>query len=334
MRRVLLNRYQTIAVGRDDASQGLTFDSLPREVRAMIFDQALVGACPLRYDKHTGLWPKMAVDRHVIEDLNFLEYGIMPTFQLTHEARAVFWTFNRFQVDWQNLCTFALGFEEPLHNRALFLVPHDHIRRIRININTEGRCLKREDKYWKENLSRTLRRLIGFPVLQKVEIVIRMPVVSYNDKLIRHQVSQIQSVCRKLREKFGNGFTVLAERSAFESYEDEPYPWDASTVCRQDVEDGPEAPPVHSDDEDDDTDNADSDFDDGSDDTSIVFQRQNLSWIWMPPTEETLRNVAKDESMWMERTNVHLFERKPSHEQSGDPLYVSALEDTVFPWSR
>jgi len=175
MRRVLLNCYQTIAVVRDDTSQGLTFDSLPSEVRAMIFGQDLVGACPLRYDKHTGLWPKMAVDRHVIDDLDFLEYGIMPTFQFTREARAVFWASNRFQVDWQDLCTFALGFEERLNNHAFFLVPHDHIRRIRININTEGRCLKSGDKYLKENPSRTLRRLINFPVLQKVEIVIRMP---------------------------------------------------------------------------------------------------------------------------------------------------------------
>lgn len=142
-----------------------------------------------------------------------------------------------------------------------------------------------------------------------------MPVVSYNVKLIRHYVSEIQSVCRKLGEKFGNGFTVFAESSAFESYEDEPYPWEASKVFRQHSEDAAEAPQSHSDDDhDDDTENTNSDSDDGYDFNSILYQRQDLTWIWMPPTEQTLENVAKDENTWMEELNVRLFERKPSHE--------------------
>jgi len=289
----------------------------------MVFDYALVGACPLQFKKLNGLWHKKAVDWQVIENLKFLRYGKMPTFQLTREARGVFWNYTCFQVDWEDLCPFALGFEEASENEALFLVPHEHIRKIRINIYTAGKCPKSEDEYTVDNPSGTLRRLVGFPVLQKVEIVIRMPVVSYNDKLIRYRVSQIQRVCRKLRGNFGNGFTVVAERSTFGSYKDEPYPWDASTVFRQPVEDGPEAPPVYRDDSDDDTDHGDttdSDSDDGSNNLPIMFKRQNLTWIWMPPTGETSRNVAEGGGTWMERTNVQLFESKPSYEQSGHPL--------------
>lgn len=281
----------------------------------MVFDYALVSACPLLFWKCHGLRPKKAVDSRIIANLNFLRYGKLPTFRLTNEARDIFWNNTCFQVDWKDLGNVALGFDDVFDNDASFLVPHGRIRRITINIGTEGKCPKNEDDFVMDDPSRKLRRLIRFPVLQKIEIIIRMPVVSYNDKLIRHRVSQIQGVCTKLKEKTGNGFTVIAERSAFESYEEEPYPWDACSVFGQAAEPRPEAPPFHSDDDhNDDTDRGDSDSEDGSDDISIMYQRQDLTWIWMPPTEETLKNVAKDEGTWMEEFNVRLFERKPSHE--------------------
>lgn len=286
----------------------------------MAFDYALVGACPLQFNRYTGLRHKKAVDRQVVQNLKFLRYGKLPTFQLTREAREIFWTYTCFQVDWVGLCTFALGFEIASENEALFVVPHGHIRRIRIDIYTEAMCPKIEDRDIMDSLSGTLRRLIEFPVLQRIEIVVQMPVLRDNDKLICYRVSQIQCVCRKLSAKFGSGFTVVAERSAFGSYEDEPYPWEESKVFEQDAEtkEGPEEASVLSDD--DDTFHTSSDPEEGSEDVNVMFQRQNLTWIWMPPTEKTSIDVAKGGGTWMERTNVHLFEKKPVHEQDGYPL--------------
>ena len=201
----------------------------------MVFRCALVGSSHLLFDEEPSLHSKKLDDRHVVENLELLRYGELPTFQLTHEARDIFWTCTSFQVEWYKSGNFSLGFRMCSRCPSLYFIPRDCIRNIRINIYTEETYNHRSE-HWFGDPSPTLRQLLDFPTLQTLEIVIRMPMEPYNDSHAIHRVSQIKQVCLKLIKKYGKGFTVFTERSAYERYEKEPYDWDLLTEVDGDDE--------------------------------------------------------------------------------------------------
>ena len=43
----------------------------------------------------------------------------------------------------------------------------------------------------------------------------------------------------------------------------------------------------------------------GSDE--VVFQREHLTWIWMPPTEQTLREVVRRRGHCRDKIDIELF---------------------------
>lgn len=332
--------------------EGLNFNSLPREIRIMIFKLVFVGLSQLLFDEDPCFHFKKIVDQHVVENLALLQYGKLPSFELTREARDVFWSYNSFQVKWHRLGNFSLGINVC---GSLYIIARDWVRNLRIDICTTGRIYTTTDKFM-YNPSSTLRQLLDFPMLQRLDVVITMPMLPHDDSYAEFRVGHIKHVCLKLRKKYKKGFTVFTERSACKTYEEEPYEWDlvyeivgedddaSGQVGRVDGGHGDEVTmldtsraeialqnhnetaatgdviSVHSDDESASAESEEegpdpfahdplSDYEVDQPDPDIIFERENITWIWMPPTQETLRKVAKRKGDWMDKINVSLFQK-------------------------
>ena len=97
----------------------------------------LVGVHHLRFLDFT-MTSKKRVDNHVIKSLRLLQNGELPTSKLIHEPRDVFWIKNDFEVDWEEIGGFSFGFRVLNQTPALYLVPHERDRSIRVDLYTSG----------------------------------------------------------------------------------------------------------------------------------------------------------------------------------------------------
>lgn len=195
--------------------------SLPQEIRAIVFDFALVGVGALIFDEYSGLGdkfrcdPEPRYDRHIISNLCLLRFGYLPTLQLTREARDIFWGYNTFNMDWKQLGIFALGFGTP--QPTSYFIPRDYIRRLKIDLRTPRERDALQRAYWYGSPSAMLRRLLNFPALQHIELVILMSLSNafYTNPIAASRVNQIKDVCMKLMRRFGRGFSVCFEAFAY-----------------------------------------------------------------------------------------------------------------------